>query len=137
MGEVLTVLPFQNTLSTFRISGATLVEALENGVSKITSGGGRFPQVAGMTFTVVLTAPSGARIRDVMVGGEPLDEDAMYLVASNNFMRGGGDGYSMLKDAADAYDFGPDMADVVAEYLARKGPYTAYTDGRINLVGLD
>lgn len=33
MGEVLTILPFQNTLSTFEISGQELVAALENGVS--------------------------------------------------------------------------------------------------------
>jgi 5'-nucleotidase len=33
MGEVLTVLPFQNTLSTFEVTGETIVAALENGVS--------------------------------------------------------------------------------------------------------
>ena len=51
MGEVLTVLPFQNTLSTFQVKGATLLEALENGVSQVEEGAGRFPQVAGMHLT--------------------------------------------------------------------------------------
>jgi 5'-nucleotidase len=49
MGEVLAVLPFQNTLSTFFVSGATILAALENGVSQVEEGSGRFPQVAGLT----------------------------------------------------------------------------------------
>ncbi|MEM7731383.1 MAG: bifunctional metallophosphatase/5'-nucleotidase [Pseudomonadota bacterium] len=134
MGEILTVLPFQNTLSTFRISGQTLLEALEHGVSGITMGEGRFPQVAGMSFSIALTATRGERIRDLKVGGAPIDLDASYLVASNDFLRGGGDGFDMFKNAEDAYDFGPDLAELVAAYLAQNSPYTPYTDGRIKLI---
>ena len=54
MGVVLTVLPFQNTLSTFTVTGADIVAALENGVSQVEDGAGRFPQVAGITFTADL-----------------------------------------------------------------------------------
>ncbi len=133
MGEVLTVLPFQNTLSTFQVTGATLVEALENGASQIEEGAGRFPQVSGMSFAVDPTAEPGSRISDVMIGGEPIDTDATYGVVSNNYVRNGGDGYSMFVDAENAYDFGPDLADVTAEYLAANGPYEPYTDGRITI----
>jgi 5'-nucleotidase len=133
MGEVLTVLPFQNTLSTFEITGAVVIEALENGVSQIEEGAGRFPQVAGMTFTVDAAQPAGSRISDVMVAGAPIDPAATYSVVSNNYVRNGGDGYAMFRDAANAYDFGPDLADVVAEYLAAVGPYQPYTDGRITM----
>lgn len=131
MGEVLTVLPFQNTLSTFQITGATLKEALENGVSQIEDGAGRFPQVAGMTFTFDPSAEPGSRIAEVMVDGEPLDPEATYGAVSNNYVRNGGDGYSMFVDAENAYDYGPDLADVTAEYLAENSPYEPYTDGRI------
>ncbi len=134
MGEVLTVLPFQNTLSTFQVSGQTLLDALENGVSQIEDGAGRFPQVAGMTFTVDASRPRpGRRVSDVMVGGAPIDPAATYGVVSNNFVRNGGDGYAMFKDAMNAYDFGPDLADVTAEYLAASGAYQPYTDGRITM----
>ncbi|WP_425049486.1 bifunctional metallophosphatase/5'-nucleotidase [Psychromarinibacter sp. S121] len=133
MGEVLTVLPFQNTLSTFQVTGEVLLAALENGVSQIEDGGGRFPQVAGMTFTVDPSAEVGSRVSDVMIGGEPLDPAKTYGVVSNNFVRNGGDGYSMFVDADNAYDFGPDLADVTAEYLIENAPYTPYTDGRITM----
>ena len=133
MGEVLTVLPFQNTLSTFQISGATLMEALENSASQIEDGSGRFLQVAGMTLTVDLSMDPGSRISDVMVGGAPIDPAATYGIVSNNFVRNGGDGFAMFTDAANAYDFGPDLADVVAEYMAAEGAYAPYTDGRITM----
>lgn len=132
-GDVVTVLPFQNTLSTFEVTGATMIEALENGVGQVEEGAGRFPQVAGMSFVVDLSAEPGSRISDVMVGGEPIDPEATYLAVSNNYVRNGGDGYSMFEDAANAYDFGPDLADVTAEFLAANSPYTPYTDGRITI----
>jgi 5'-nucleotidase / UDP-sugar diphosphatase len=140
MGEVLTVLPFQNTLSTFEVTGEVLIAALENGVSLVEEGSGRFPQVAGMMYTFDPAAVAGARVSEVLVLiGEdawgPIDPAATYKVVSNNFVRGGGDGYAMFTTAANAYDFGPDLADVVAEYLAETGPYVPYADGRITVLG--
>ena len=133
MGEVLTVLPFQNTLSTFQVTGETMIAALENGASQHEDGSGRFPQVSGMSFTVDLSQEPGSRISDIMVGGEPIDPAATYGVVSNNFIRNGGDGYSMFVDAMNAYDFGPDLADVTAEFMAENAPYQPYTDGRITM----
>jgi 5'-nucleotidase len=133
MGEVLTVLPFQNTLSTFYVPGSTIVEALENGVSQLTDVAGRFLQVAGLTYAYDGSAEVGARVSDVMVGGAPIDLDKVYGVVSNNYVRNGGDGFKMFISAENAYDFGPDVADVVAEYLIQNGPYTPYTDGRITV----
>ncbi len=136
MGEVLTVLPFQNTLSTFEVSGQTVIDALENGVSQVEEVKGRFPQVAGLTFTWdASVAPNEGRIQEVMVmdGGAmvPIDPAKTYYLVSNNFIRGGGDGYKMFRDADNAYDYGPDLADVLAEYMAANAPVAPYLDGRI------
>lgn len=140
MGEVLTVLPFQNTLSTFQLSGAGVVAALENGVSQLEEGAGRFAQVAGLMYTFDPAAPAGARVSNVMVrDGDAwgaIDPAATYGVVSNNFMRGGGDGYSMFRnEAINPYDYGPDLADVVVEYLAQQGDYAPVVDGRITRLG--
>lgn len=136
MGEVLTVLPFQNTLATFQLSGANVVAALENGVSRLEDGGGRFPQVAGLKYTFDPAAEVGSRVSEVMVdtGGAfaPIDLSATYGIVSNNFMRGGGDGYAVFEDEGmNAYDFGPDVADVVAEFITANGTAAAALDGRI------
>ena len=69
----------------------------------------------------------------MIVGGAAIDLAATYGVVSNNYVRNGGDGYKMFVDAANAYDFGPDLADVTAEYLAANAPYKPYTDGRITV----
>ncbi|MBU2944437.1 bifunctional metallophosphatase/5'-nucleotidase [Shimia thalassica] len=136
MGEVLTVLPFQNTLSTFEVSGQVVIDALENGVSQVEDVKGRFPQVAGLKFTWdSAKAPNEGRITEVLVqkgdGWMPIDPAATYTLVSNNYVRNGGDGYKMFRDAANAYDYGPDLADVTAEFMAQNIPYSPYTDGRI------
>jgi 5'-nucleotidase len=142
MGEVLTVLPFQNTLSTFQVTGQDVIDALENGASQIEEGAGRFAQVAGLQYTIDPSQPAGSRVSNVnvLIGGDawgPIDPAATYGVVSNNYVRGGGDGYAMFVDAENAYDFGPDLADVTAEYLAANSPYLPFTDGRITVVGAE
>ncbi|MDJ0613412.1 MAG: bifunctional metallophosphatase/5'-nucleotidase [Rhizobiaceae bacterium] len=137
MGEVLTVLPFQNTLSTFFVSGQTVIDALEAGVSQVDEVKGRFPQVSGLKFTWDPSVAAGeGRIQEVLVmeGGEwvAIDPAKTYGLVSNNYIRNGGDGYKMFENAENAYDFGPDLADVTAEYLAEQNGYTPYIDGRIS-----
>jgi 5'-nucleotidase/UDP-sugar diphosphatase len=102
MGEVLTVLPFQNTVATFQLTGAQIVEALENGVSQVEDGAGRFPQVAGMRYVWNAGAEPGSRIVSVEVEGadgsfSAIDPEAVYGVVSNNYMRSGGDGYAVSR----------------------------------------
>jgi len=137
MGEVLTVLPFSNTLATFQITGADIVASLENGVSQIEEVAGRFPQVAGLKYTFDKSKPAGSRISDVLVkDGDnwvPIDPAKTYGVVTNNYVRGGGDGYELFaKNAVNPYDFGPPLEKVLADYVAKQGgTYKPYTDGRI------
>ncbi|MGM4982248.1 5'-nucleotidase C-terminal domain-containing protein [Hyphomicrobiales bacterium] len=139
MGDVLTVLPFQNTVATFQLTGANVKAALENGLSQIDDGAGRFPQVAGLKYSFDKSKPPGSRLVSVEVqeGTEfkPLDPEKTYGVVSNNYMRAGGDGYTVFaKDSKNAYDFGPNLESVVADYLAAHNPYRPYTDGRITQI---
>ena len=139
MGEVLSVLPFQNTVATFQLKGADLVAALENGLSQIEEGAGRFPQVSGMKYSFDRSKPAGSRVVSVEVKeGDafvPLDPAKTYGVVSNNYMRSGGDGYAVFaKSGTNAYDYGPNLELVVADYLSAHRPYKPYTDGRITEV---
>lgn len=138
MGEVLTVLPFSNTLATFQLKGADIIASLENGLSDIENGAGRFPQVAGLKYSFDKTKPAGSRlVGDVMTDENgvwvKLDPEKTYGIVTNNFVRGGGDGYALFgSNALNAYDFGPPLENVLADYIAAKGgSYTPYTDGRI------
>ena len=136
MGEVLTVLPFQNTIATFQLKGSDLRAALENGVGQIEEVAGRFPQVAGMKYSFDTSKPAGSRITEVQVkegaAFVALDPEKNYGVVTNNYVRGGGDGYGVFAEkAVNPYDFGPNLEQAVADYLSANNPYKPYTDGRI------
>lgn len=136
MGEVLTVLPFQNTIATFQLKGADLLAALENGASQIDDGAGRFLQVSGLKYTFDRSKPAGSRISDVEVkDGDAfaaIDPAKTYGIVTNNYVRGGGDGFKIFASKAEnAYDFGPNLEQALADYLTANNPYKPYVDGRI------
>lgn len=130
-GDVLSVHPFGNTIVTFDLTGAQLLEAMENSVSQIEEGAGRFMQMSGMTLTYDSSAPSGSRVVEITVGGAPLDENATYSVATNNFVAGGGDGYTVFTEATNFVDTQFVDADVLADAIAELGTISPMTDGRI------
>jgi 5'-nucleotidase len=143
LGDVLTVLPFGNLVATFDLSGADVIASLEHGVSAIgtDSGTGRFPQVSGIRYTFDPSQDVGSRIVSVEVLGEdgeytPIDSDATYSLVSNDFMRGGGDGYELFAtNATNVYDFGRPLDQVLADYIAANSPISPETEGRIIIVG--
>jgi 5'-nucleotidase/UDP-sugar diphosphatase len=140
VGDILTVLPFGNLISTFELSGKEIVDTLENGVSRADNpeneGTGRFPQVSGMRYSWSPTLPFGARIISTEVRNPDgsyiaIDLNATYKVASTGFLRKGGDGYAVFVGARNAYDFGPLLSDTVQEYIIAFSPVAPYIEGRI------
>lgn len=103
--EVLTVMPFGNTLVTLDLTGEEIVKSLENGVSDIENIAGRYPQVAGLKFSYDATLPAGERVLDVKVktdkGFETINLEETYTVATNAYIAGGGDGYETFAKAND------------------------------------
>lgn len=131
--DVLTELPFGNTMVLVSISGAVLKEALENGFLDAGRPSGRFPQVSGMTVTVDAAAAPGSRVVSVLVGGEALDPARLYRVGSNSFMFGGGNGYGMLakgRTLIGATD-GKLLASEVMTHIRRNAPLAIEPGARI------
>lgn len=141
LGDVLEVLPFSNTIATFELAGADLWAALENGVSRANSaqneGTGRFPQVAGLRYTWNPDSQPGSRIAGVEVRNPdgsytPIDPEKTYLVATNDFLRRGGDGYTTFAEKAfNPYDAGANLEEAVALYITTHSPVTSEVEGRI------
>ncbi|HET6466905.1 MAG TPA: 5'-nucleotidase C-terminal domain-containing protein [Geminicoccaceae bacterium] len=131
--DVLTELPFGNVTVLVELSGADLRAALENGVSQVADKAGRFPQVSGLTFTYDMARPAGDRVTKVEVGGAPLDDAKTYKVATNDYMLGGGDGYTSLENGKVLIDAsgGKLMASQVIDYIAAKGEVAPEVEGRI------
>jgi 5'-nucleotidase / UDP-sugar diphosphatase len=94
--DILSELPFGNVTVLVEANGQQIWDALENGFSKLEDGGGRFPQVSGLKVSADKSKPAGSRVVSVDIGGKPLDKAAAYKLATNDFMLGGGDGYTAL-----------------------------------------
>lgn len=130
--DLIAEMPFGNAVEELEVTGAVLRAALEYGVSAVEDAAGRFPQVSGIAFTFDPKAPSGQRIRDVAVGGAPLDPARLYRLATTDYLAAGGDGYAMLRSARVVVDAsgGPLLVNVVAEAVAKAGALAAAPDGR-------
>ncbi|MFQ5623661.1 MAG: bifunctional metallophosphatase/5'-nucleotidase [Paracoccaceae bacterium] len=135
--DILTELPFGNVTVVTELPGSQVLAALENGVSQVEKGAGRFPQVSGMSFVFDPSAPAGSRIVKVMIGDEELDADKLYTVATNDYMLGGGDGYGALGGGRVLINKGNGnlMANDVMDYIASTGKITNKIEGRIKTVG--
>ncbi|HWR59264.1 MAG TPA: 5'-nucleotidase C-terminal domain-containing protein, partial [Thermodesulfovibrionales bacterium] len=97
--HIYSVLPFDDYIVAIRLTGKQIAEALEHGVSAIEEGSGRFPQVSGITFTYSPQAKAGSRVREITIGQGPLEPNREYIVATNDFLAAGGDGYKVFGDA--------------------------------------
>ena len=96
LGNIITVLPFGNIIVTIELTGQELLDSLEHGTSAYPDAEGMFPHVAGMTFDINLSNAEGSRVENLMIGGVAVDLAAIYLVATNDFMAAGGDGYDIF-----------------------------------------
>lgn len=131
--DILTELPFGNITVLTEISGQQVWDALENGFSKLEDGGGRFPQVSGLKIVADSKKPAGSRLVSVMVGDKPIDVAAVYKVATNDFMVGGGDGYTALAGGKVIVDVrgGKLIANDVMVLITKLGTVDAKVEGRI------
>ncbi|MBD3922391.1 5'-nucleotidase C-terminal domain-containing protein [Paenibacillus sp. PR3] len=152
LGELLTVMPFGNNLTALKMTGKEIVAALENGVSGVQTGEGRFPQVAGMRFYYDSTkqgdvvdsvsnkiVTAGQRIAKVQIKNadgtySDMKPDAYYIVATNSFMADGGDFYASMKQAKNAgrhYELNLVDYEVFRSYLDTIGEVNRSVEGRI------
>ena len=111
-------------------------EMLENAVSDVENGAGRFLQISGFKFTYDPTAPSGQRVRDVTVAGKALVPGASYTLATNEFLARGGDGYAMLAEVPRIIDLASARLTVnqVIDAIEAAGTATGSVEGRIKTV---
>ena len=117
LNDILKVHPFGNSLTVIEVSGQQILDALEWSVHSLPGEFGGFDQVAGLTFEYDATIESPVvqdensmfdhiddskprRVRNVLVGGEPLDPEKTYKLASHDYqLLNNGDGYTMFKGA--------------------------------------
>lgn len=113
--DILKVNPFGNSLCVIQVTGQQLLDALEWGSRAVPSEDGGFLQVSGLSYEVHTGVESPClkddkgmfagiegerRVRNVLVGEEPLDPEALYTLAGVDYwLLENGDGYTMFDGA--------------------------------------
>lgn len=149
--HVYSVSPFNNYIVAVRLTGRQILEALGHGVSAMEEGAGRFPQVSGLSLDLSPSAPPENRVSNVKIGGRPLDPEREYVVATDDFLAAGGDGYKVFGDAVrSSGDYsvvggmmkgdrlvysnsGKWVRDVIVDYIKDKKLISPEIEGRISI----
>ena len=132
--DIEAMLPFGNTVDILEISGQTLIETLEHGLSGLAEGAGRFLQVSGLRFS----AKAGRVIKAEALGSDgsyaELEANQSYTVATNAYLAGGGGGFTVLvKQAASRHQTYVSLSSLVQMMLKSRGQVDPRVEGRITL----
>ncbi|MFE5188862.1 bifunctional metallophosphatase/5'-nucleotidase [Streptomyces sp. NPDC056628] len=125
--EGFTVQPFSNTVNLQDLTGAQLIQVLKEQVSGTNAASPKILQIsAGLTYTLDLTKSGADRVvaDSVKLNGTAIDPAATYRVAMNNFLAGGGDGFTTLGRGTNPL-VGTDDLTVLQKYLTANSTPTS------------
>lgn len=134
--ELFNSMPFDNTITTMFLSGREVQELLDYVAYRSGERGcNSQAQVAGIRFTMNCLDEVA---EDILINGQPLDENGTYELATNNYIAHGGSGFTVLERNTTQSDTGISIRDVVKSaimsYHTLPQPGVAEEDGRITPV---
>jgi 2',3'-cyclic-nucleotide 2'-phosphodiesterase (5'-nucleotidase family) len=131
--DISALLPFLNVLVKLELPGKVLMDVLERSVGAYPREFGGFLQVSGLILAFDPARPAGQRVVRVLVGGQPLDPERRYTMATNSYTAQGGDGYAMLATAKPLVfpEDGPGLGETLIEAVERAGSIAPSVQGRI------
>lgn len=126
LDNIISMLPFVNHLCYVSLKGSDLREFFERSR-------GRVPAVGGVEIVV-----EGRTVKSVKVGGEPVDDNKLYGVATIDFLLNGGDGMSLGKNAQELIITDVLIRDSFVAFLrqltAEGKPLEYHTDNRVQIL---
>jgi len=115
MGNLYEVIPFDNTLYTLEMTGKQIMQVLEYGLMNDKIG---MLQYSGIKVVYQIdTSPKGHIVSVSMAGGIPLALNQKYKVVTNDFMAGGGDGYTFFREGEKIHDTCSTVRDILADAI--------------------
>ncbi|EIT83681.1 bifunctional 2',3'-cyclic nucleotide 2'-phosphodiesterase/3'-nucleotidase precursor protein [Fictibacillus macauensis ZFHKF-1] len=127
--EAFTVQPFGNDLVTMELTGAQVKSLLNEQWSDPTRA--KILQVSGLKVAYDDSRKANEKVTSVTLpNGTPLDDSKSYTVTVNNFMAGGGDGYTTLRGGKNKKIDVVDL-DALIDYIKDKGTIDPKIEGRI------
>lgn len=138
-GDVITVLPFGNTLATMKITGAELKQAFEISLGNLPNENGGFLHVSGGKVEYDSSKPKGQRVVRISYKNEQgefveIQDNEEYVIATNAFTAKGGDGYDVFEkiyQEGRVTDLGLSDWENFAEHLKSLESASGEIEGRI------
>ncbi len=129
--DIRSMFPFRNNVYYVALHGRDIRALLEGMVER------RRPEVLGGVRIVIREG----KLAEVEIGGEALDDEKVYGVATISFLLAGGDNLFVEKNAVESIDCGKDIFEAVMMYVERETaagrPLTGHIDGRVKLENTD
>ncbi|MFB6889614.1 bifunctional metallophosphatase/5'-nucleotidase [Kitasatospora sp. NPDC056327] len=140
-GEAFAVQPFTNMMQVKTLTGAQLIQLLQQQVSGSNEASPKILQPSrSLAYTLDMRNKGADRVvvDSIRLDGAPVDPAAKYRVAANEFLAGGGDGFPAFAAGTDKL-VGPSDLDVFAAYLGANSsaaaPLKAPAQDRIKIIG--
>jgi len=126
--DIHSILPFDNQVVVVRMFGWQLRQLLDRVARRIGKGG--FLQVSGLKFVI-----SRDRASYIRVGGDPLNSDREYRVATIDYLAEGGDGYTNFEKANGIESTDALLRDEAVRFLREYPDYVFKKETRIRWEG--
>ncbi len=128
--DIKEILPFTNPICHFEISGQKLLKILEtNAVATVDNSFGIL-QISGVKYRWSINDNGNVSIVEAMVGGQKLDPDKTYKVATVDYVLANDKKYLGMK-IDEFTNMGIPIADVVIKAIEKKGKINSQVEGRI------
>ena len=155
IGDIVDMLPYEDSVVTVRLTGQQIVDMLNNSVSRAPSPDGRFLQVSGLSFDYRVDDPYDRnRCFNVHIGNQALNLEELYTCSMTGWILEQNDGYKCLNGVKSecSKELCPSLVEVVFSYFDKRmlskaqryyrelnendfEPIDAHVDSRINVVG--
>jgi 2',3'-cyclic-nucleotide 2'-phosphodiesterase (5'-nucleotidase family) len=116
------IMPFENSLVVIALKGEQIQELVNYFITTKKS-----HPLSGLTFTIAKDSSS----KNLLVQGKPLDNNAIYYVATNDYLANGGDNMNFFKKGIEKYDLDYKLRNILIDYFKEVDTIPVINDIRI------
>lgn len=118
------IMPFENSLVVMALKGEQIFELVDYFITT------QKPHpLSGITFTI----GKDKLAKNILVQGKPLEKEAIYYVATNDYLSNGGDNMNFFKKSVQKYDLDYKLRNVLIDYFKEVDTIPVIKDVRVSV----
>lgn len=129
-GQLYAMSPFENSVIKISLSGSDVAALLEQ---QWQSDRTYILQISGINYTYNAHNASGHHVTSITVNNQPLQNDRLYTIATNDLLYNGGDNFTVMMKGHVIETNGTDIEALTQYIKSLPQPFNEKIDGRIKL----